>query len=125
MENAFESQPRIFVVDDELEIAKMLTVIMQMNLFNAVAFSDPHAALEAAEASPPAYLISDIMMPGMNGVELAIRLKEKIPNCKILLFSGQIGAEDLIRDAGEAARGLVLIHKPIHPTKLVEAIKAL
>ncbi len=35
MENPFESQPSVFVVYDELEIAKMLTVVLQMNLFNA------------------------------------------------------------------------------------------
>ena len=39
MKNAFEFQPSIFVVDDELEIAKMLTVVLQMNLNNLVSFT--------------------------------------------------------------------------------------
>ena len=49
----FESQPRIFVIDDELEIAKMLPVVLQMNLFNAIAYTDdPHETLDAAMAVP-------------------------------------------------------------------------
>jgi CheY-like chemotaxis protein len=84
-ENPFESRPRIFVVDDELEIAKMLTVVLQMNLFDAIAYTDPHEALEAAKAAPPDYIISDIVMPGLTGIELAIRVRTEIPTCKILL----------------------------------------
>jgi DNA-binding NtrC family response regulator len=125
MENPFESQPRIFVVDDEVEIAKMLAVILQMNLFNAVPYTDPKTALEAARAEPPDYVISDVVMPGMNGIELAMQLKREIPACKVLLFSGQIGAADLIREAAEQGYDFQLVQKPIHPTKLVEAIRSL
>ena len=125
MGNPFESHPRIFVVDDEAEIAKMLAVILQMNLFDAVPYIDPQAALEAAKVAPPDYLISDIDMPEMSGVELAILLKQEIPTCKVLLFSGQFGASDLIRSAKEAGHDFMLVQKPIHPTKLVEAIRSL
>ena len=125
MGNPFESHPRIFVVDDEAEIAKMLAIILQMNLFDAVPYTDPRAALEAAKAAPPDYLISDIVMPEMSGVELAILLKQEIPTCKVLLFSGQVGASDLIRSAKEAGHDFMLVQKPIHPTKLVEAIRSL
>jgi len=56
MGNPFESHPRIFVVDDEISIAKMLCVILQMHLFDAIPFADPQVALEAARAEPPDYL---------------------------------------------------------------------
>ncbi len=125
MANPFDSHPRIFVVDDEAEIAKMLAVILQMNLFDAVPYTHPQAALEAAKAAPPDYLISDIVMPEMSGVELAILLKQEIPTCKVLLFSGQVGASDLLRSAKEAGHDFMLVQKPIHPTKLVEAIRSL
>jgi CheY-like chemotaxis protein len=125
MENPFESQPSIFVVDDELEIARMLTVVLQMNLFNAVAFTDPRAALEAARASAPDYFISDIVMPDMSGIELAIAIRLDAPKCKILLFSGHIDAPELIRQAQAQGHEFALVQKPIHPTKLVEAIQNL
>ena len=125
MENPFESLPRIFVVDDEPEIAKMMAVILQMNLFDAVPYTDPAEALAAAKAEPPQYVITDIMMPGMNGVELAIQLQQEVPACKVLLFTGQAGSSDMIRKAQEAGNTFVLVQKPIHPTKLVEAIRGL
>jgi DNA-binding response OmpR family regulator len=70
-ESPFESRPRIFVVDDELEIAKMLTVVLQMNLLDAIAHTDPHEALEATKAAPLYYIISDIVVPGLTGIELS------------------------------------------------------
>ncbi len=125
MENPFESHPRIFVVDDEPEIAKMLAVILQMNLFDAVPYTDPREALDAARAQAPDYLITDIMMPGMNGVELAHHLQQEVPACKVLLFTGQSGSSELIEQARRAGNEFRLVQKPIHPTKLVEAIRSL
>ena len=89
MENPFGSHPSIFVVDDDLAIAKMLSVILQMNLFDAKPYGCPLEALAAARENAPNYCISDISMPAMNGIELAIMLKQEIPTCKVLLFSGE------------------------------------
>jgi DNA-binding NtrC family response regulator len=125
MANPFASQPRIFVVDDELDIAKMLAVVLQMNQFDAVAFSDPLAALEAAKAAPPDYLVSDIVMPLMNGIDLAIAIQAAAPACKVLLFSGQVGALEVVRNASEAGHHFQLAQKPIHPTRMVAAIRNL
>jgi DNA-binding NtrC family response regulator len=125
MENAFASHPRVFVVDDEIDIAKLLVVILQMNLFDAVPFADPLAALEAARAEAPEYLISDIVMPGMTGIDLAIAIRRDLPLCKILLFSGKVGALELIKNAVEAGHSFPLVEKPIHPTQLIEAIQLL
>ncbi len=125
MKNAFDSQPRIFVVDDDLDIAKMLSIILQMNLFDAVPHNDPQIALEAARSTPPDYLISDIMMPGMNGIQLALAMQQESPACKVLLFTGQDASHSLVTEAGAAGHPFTLIQKPIHPTKLVAAIREL
>jgi DNA-binding NtrC family response regulator len=125
MENPFESYPRIFVIDDELSIAKMLSVILQIHLFDAVPFSDPEAALEAARASPPDYLISDIQMQGMTGIDLAILFEGEFPACKVLLFSGQPDAPERLREASEAGHVFAFLQKPLHPTDLVAALKQL
>ena len=125
MKKSLKCQPRIFVVDDEMDSAKMLTVILQMNLFDAIPFTDPHTALAAAMEEGPDYLISDIMMPGMTGIELAIRVQHAVPACKVLLFSGQLGAPELIQRAREAGHNFDTVQKPIHPTKLVAIIRNL
>jgi FixJ family two-component response regulator len=57
MENPFEEQPCVLVVDDEEEIAKMFAVVLQMNLFNAIPYSDPRVAFEAAKRKAPDYLL--------------------------------------------------------------------
>ncbi len=125
MGNPFLAHPRIFIVYDEISIAKMLSVILQMHLFDAIPYADPQVALEAARAAPPEYLISDIVMQGMTGIELAILLEREIPGCKVLLCSGQPEAPELIRKAKEAGHSFSFLQKPVHPTKLVEALKGL
>jgi DNA-binding NtrC family response regulator len=122
MGNPFKSNPRIFVVDDEVQIAKMLVVILQMNMFDAVPYSDPEAALQAAKQDPPDYLISDVVMSGIDGIQLAIAIRKEIPACKVLLFSGQVGAPELIEKAKEAGHRFELVQKPIHPKSLVETL---
>jgi DNA-binding NtrC family response regulator len=125
MENPFEKQPYIFVVDDEEEIAKMFAVVLQMNLFNAVPYFDPQEALDAAKQRPPDYLLTDVMMPGMDGVELAMAVKAVAPECKMLIFSGQEASEKLIKKANARGYDFTLVLKPIHPTKMVELIRGL
>jgi DNA-binding NtrC family response regulator len=125
MENPFESHPSIFVVDDDLAIAKMLSVILQMNLFDAKPYGCPLEALAAAREKAPDYCISDISMPAMNGIELAIKLKQEMPTCKVLLFSGEDNSSKLVMDARAEGHDFNLVEKPIRPEHLISALQAL
>ncbi len=121
-ENAFESRPKIFVVDDEPEIAKMLAVVLQLNLFDAVPYFDPAEALEAAKATPPDCLISDVQMPGMNGIDLGIAVMAQCPACKVLLFSGQVDAPEQVHGRpAESWACLRVSPKPVAPAKVLGA----
>jgi DNA-binding NarL/FixJ family response regulator len=51
------------------------------------------------ESDAPSLLITDVNMPEMNGIELAIQFKLICPLCKVLLFSGHLATEDLIQIA--------------------------
>ena len=125
MENAFESRPKVFVVDDEPEIAKMLAVVLQLNLFDAVPYFDPVEALEAAKGTPPDCLISDVQMPEMNGIDLGIAVMAQCPDCKVLLFSGQVDAPERVQAAKEAGHAFEFLHKPVHPKVLSEVLFAM
>jgi DNA-binding NtrC family response regulator len=125
MENPFEKQPFIFVVDDEEDIAKMFAVVLQMNLFNAVPYFNSQEALDAAKHKAPDYLLTDVLMPKMNGVDLAMAVKAVAPDCKILIFSGHEASQTLIEKANELGYNFTLVLKPIHPTKMVELIREL
>ncbi len=117
--------PVVLVVDDEAVIADTLTVILQQNKYAALTAYSAESALELAALIPPDLLISDVVMPGMNGIELAIAIKTSVPDCRVLLFSGQAGCINLLADAHEAGHDFTLLDKPIHPVKLLEHIAEL
>jgi DNA-binding NtrC family response regulator len=120
-----KSSPIAFVVDDEEIIASTLAAILKISGFSSHAFKDPWDALKSAESRAPSLVVSDVIMPGMNGIELAVRLKSKYPKCKILLFSGQAATADLLESARAEGHDFVLLEKPIHPSDLLAAIKKL
>lgn len=116
---------RVFVVDDETVIATTLTAILKQSGFDAIGFTNPLQALAAAEEKSPDLLISDVVMPQLSGIDLAIQLKAKVPACKILLFSGQAATLDLLASAREGGHDFALLSKPVHPTDLLNAIRSL
>jgi CheY-like chemotaxis protein len=116
------SFPRILVVDDESAIADTLTEILCRSGYPAVAAYDGNGALEIALLSPPELLITDVVLPGMNGIELAITIKRVYPHCKILLFSGQAATADLLTSASCAGHSFTLLSKPVPPRDLLALV---
>jgi CheY-like chemotaxis protein len=114
----------VFVVDDEQVIASTLAVILQQSGFVTTAFTNPLEALDSAQAKAPDLLISDVMMPQITGVELAIRLQAICPDCRVLLFSGQAQTADLLQEARKQGHNFELLSKPIHPADLLNGIRS-
>jgi CheY-like chemotaxis protein len=71
----------------------------------------------------PDYLLTDVLMPRMNGVELAIAVSKILPYAKILLFSGQAGISDILLHGFEQGYEFELVAKPLHPIKLIERLQ--
>lgn len=115
-------RPVVLVVDDEQVIADTLAAILSKNGFAPLTAYDGKSALEIASVIPPEILISDVVMPGMTGIELAIAVVENVPDCKVLLFSGQASTVDLLAEARAAGRDFTTLMKPIHPTDLLARI---
>jgi DNA-binding NtrC family response regulator len=114
---------RIFVVDDETVIAATLAMILKTSGFDARSFTNPLEALSAADAEPPQLLITDVVMPEMLGTDLAIEMKRRCPDCKILLFSGQAATSDLLAKARSEGHEFNLLTKPVHPADLLREIR--
>jgi CheY-like chemotaxis protein len=110
---------RVFVVDDEPVIAFTLATILQNNGFSTRFFTSPLEALAAARLKAPDLLISDVAMPGISGVELAIRMRAQYPTCKVLLFSGQAATRDLLENARAQGHHFDLLLKPLPPAELL------
>jgi DNA-binding NtrC family response regulator len=120
-----QNQPRVFVVDDEDVIASTLAMILRQSAFNARSFTQPLEALEAARLEAPDLLISDVVMPLLSGVELAIQVRNLCPDCKVLLFSGQASTGSLLETARTNGYDFELLLKPVHPSDLLEKIRYL
>jgi FixJ family two-component response regulator len=115
---------RVFVVDDERMIATTLAAILNGAGYAAEAFLDPLAALEAAATRCPEIVITDVMMPQLNGIDLGIQFKTKYPGCRILLFAGHGATAEHLRDARSQGHDFEILAKPMHPKDLLEAIRA-
>ncbi len=113
---------RIFVVDDEPVIASTLTAILNMSGFWATCFTTPLDALAALRGEKPDLLISDVAMPGISGIELAIKMRAQCPNCRILLFSGQAATADLLASARTRGHNFRLLLKPVHPRVMLSNV---
>ncbi|HTX40262.1 MAG TPA: response regulator [Acidobacteriaceae bacterium] len=125
-ENGMDQAPRrarVLVVDDQRLIADTVAEILTNAGFEAVAAYDGWQAVEIASRFRPNWLLSDVLMPRMNGVELAITLRQKDPRMAILLFSGQAGISEILLEGQRRGYEFELIAKPIHPLKLIERLK--
>jgi len=119
-------QPRVFVVDDEDVIATTLAMILRLQGgFQARSFTNPLDALSVALKDAPDLLISDVVMPQMSGIELAIQVRQHCPDCKVLLFSGQASTASLLETAREQGYDFELLLKPVHPSDLLAKIRSL
>jgi CheY-like chemotaxis protein len=114
---------KVLVVDDQRLIVDTIAEILEGAGFQPIPVYDPWEALDAAARAQPDYLLTDILMPRMNGVELAIAIRKMYPAVKILLFSGQAGISEILVEAQKRGYQFELIPKPIHPLKLVERLK--
>jgi len=117
------SKPRVLVADDEQVIANTLAIILNQAGFEARAVYSGEKAIEALESFQPDMLISDVIMTGMTGIEAAIATREKMPNCKILLFSGQAATADLLEKARLDGHEFEILAKPVHPTDLLAKLR--
>jgi DNA-binding response OmpR family regulator len=116
---------RIFVVDDEKNIADTLAMVLRKHGHEANAFYDAESALHQIEVLCPEIVISDVVMPGLDGVELAILIRKRHPECRILLFSGQTSTANILDTAGKQGFTFECLAKPIHPADLLARVETL
>jgi CheY-like chemotaxis protein len=119
------SETLAYVVDDEAVIATTLALILNRCGIETMAFTHPLEALRAAELRCPDILISDVAMPVLNGIDLAIQFKAIYPRCRVLLFSGALSTAALLDGAREKGVEFSILAKPVHPNELLSTLKQL
>ncbi len=116
---------RVLVVDDERLIADTVAQILNIHGYDAFSAYSGTEALKLAESFRPDYLLTDVMMPVINGIDLALSIEKLVPNVKVLLFSGQAGTNALLQRRHIDGTHFPIVAKPIHPERLVEALSEL
>ena len=106
---------RVLVVDDDAVIADSLAVILNANGYHAKAVHSAEDAMEESVLLAPDVLITDVIMTGMSGIDLAIHISNSVPTCKIILFSGQAQTANLLAEAEERGYRFELLQKPVPP----------
>ena len=115
--------PRILVVDDEALIADTIVQILNRNGFIAEAAYSGADAINLAKKHCPELVLSDVMMPHVDGVEAAIAIREHCPDTRIVLFSGQAATVEILARARQRGHDFELLPKPIHPTQLIKHLR--
>jgi DNA-binding NtrC family response regulator len=113
---------RVLIVDDEHMIANTLAQILNASGFEAKAlFSGEHAVPEATEFQPDV-LLTDVIMRGFSGIDVAMQIAEVLPACRVILFSGQASTADLLDRAKAQGYRFEMLAKPIHPRDLLRML---
>jgi CheY-like chemotaxis protein len=116
------NRPVILVVDDEPIIADTLAHILSQKGYAASAAHDGESAIQDALVRPPNLVISDVSMPGMNGIDLGIAIRKIFPDCKVILFSGQSASQDLVAAALSVGNHFEFLQKPLQPEVLLKRV---
>lgn len=116
---------KVLIVDDEKSVADSLGQIFAIHGYEARIAYTAEQALELSLAWKPGLAILDVVLPKMSGIDLAIVFKEMLPDCHVILFSGQIITEDLAREASRNGHAFDIVAKPVMPMVLLDAAKGL
>jgi DNA-binding response OmpR family regulator len=117
--NDSEYHPTILIVEDEPIVADTLAKILQQGGYAPYIAYDGESAIEEALLRPPELVIADVILPGMNGVELGLTVRRIFPDCKVILSSGHLHTHDLLTDALSAGNHFVFLQKPVEPKVLL------
>jgi DNA-binding response OmpR family regulator len=118
-----EDKPVVLVVDDEPLIADSLAAILDTAGYAVLKAYDGSSAMDVAIASPPHLLLTDVAMPGMNGIDLAMAVADALPETRVLLFSAHASSLDLT-EARSAGFDFSLMAKPMHPRDMLKRVSA-
>ena len=116
---------KILIVDDDMETLRLVGMMLQRQGYEIAAANTGELALETAVKVKPSLIILDVVMPGMDGYQIARELR-KNPLCThipILMFTAKNQMGDKI--AGYGAGADDYLTKPVHPAELNAHVKAL
>ena len=110
---------KILVVDDVPSVTQSLVLVLRSAGFHAAGEVSAACALRAAAAHRPDILLCDIQLGTANGVELSLEILKLLPDCRIILISGDTTSTKILRDAHERGYDFEVVAKPTPPQELL------
>lgn len=115
----------ILIVDDEPAIAESLSAVFTHSGYNVRTALSAEEAIETLAAWEPDLAILDVMLPRMNGLELAVVLRDNHPRCRLVLFSGHADTPALAAEAAKKGNFFEILSKPVHPLFMLDYVASL
>jgi DNA-binding response OmpR family regulator len=117
-----EAMARVLVVDDDPTVAEVLLEYLRRDGFEAAHAVDGIAALAVAEAAPPDLVVLDLMLPGIDGLEVCRRLRARRPELPIVMLTARGEEDDRIAGLEVGADDYVV--KPFSPRELALRVRS-
>jgi excisionase family DNA binding protein len=115
----------ILVVDDDPQLREYLRVNLEMEGYEVREAGNAEEGLAALDDEPPDLILLDVMMPGVDGWQMLVRVREKHgrDSIPVVMFSGKVDREQAA--AAERAGAQAFIGKPFDPQQLIASTKQL
>ncbi len=112
---------KVLLVDDERDFVEALSERLQMRDYSSAVVYGGEEALSVVEEDEPEVMVLDLKMPGVDGLEVLRRVKQKHPNVEVIVLTGH-GSEDVARLCAELG-ACAYLEKPVDIEKLTEAMQ--
>lgn len=113
----------VLVVEDDGLFRDLLTEVLSENDYSVMVAAGADTALGLLDAhqGPLDLLISDLVLPGISGTELAHTLRRRYPELDVLLISGYSGK--ILEERGCSVEGYTFLQKPFHPRDFLDLVQ--
>jgi two-component system, cell cycle sensor histidine kinase and response regulator CckA len=113
----------VLVVDDERAVREVVAAALTRAGYRVRVAASAEQALDLERAEPVDLLITDVILPAMNGPDLARQIRRRSPDTRVLFMSGYTG--DAALDPAELEGGLAFLQKPFGPGAVLARVREL
>ncbi|MDD2941522.1 MAG: response regulator [bacterium] len=120
---------KILLIDDDSDARETIAMMLERDSFTVSQANSAEEAMQFLATERPALVITDIVMPGIDGIELITTLREKYPLMKVIAISGGLRGFDnsanILLPLALKSGALKIVRKPFTRAELLEAVTAI
>lgn len=117
--NALLPKKAILVIDDAPAVTQSFVAVLRYAGFHATGEVTAARGLETAKLQRPDILLCDVQLDGTTGVELCLELLKVLPECRVILISGDRNSPKVLAEARDRGHDFEVLSKPIMPQELL------